>query len=75
MYIMKIAVLLLLAALTISNDLALAEEVPAELDSGSDAYYKKYCTELAEQAGIENEEEFRQYVKDCLESYLGPASE
>ena len=67
---MKTTVLLLLASLTTSIGMVSAEEA-----SNSDDYYKQYCTDQAEQAGIENEEEFKQYVKDCLESYIGPSSE
>ena len=67
---MKTTVLLLLASLAASIGTVSAEEA-----SNSDDYYKQYCTDQAEQAGIENEEEFKQYVKDCLESYIGPTGE
>ena len=67
---MKTTVLLLLATMTASISTARAQE-----ESNGDDYYRQYCTDQAEQAGIENEEEFKQYVKDCLESYIGPSSE
>ena len=70
---MKTTVLLLLATMTASISTVNAES--AEEASNSDDYYKQYCTDQAEQAGIENEEEFKQYVTDCLESYIGPPSE
>jgi len=72
---MKITALVLLGTLATVINSASAEEVSADEASNSNEYYKKYCTELAEQSGIENDEEFKQYVKDCLESYIGPGSE
>jgi hypothetical protein len=67
---MKTTVLLLLATMTASISTVSAQE-----ESYDDDYYKQYCTDQAEQAGIENEEDFKQYVKDCLESYIGPSGE
>lgn len=79
-HIMKSIFLLLLGFLAVSINTAIAEELPSEealveQSSSNDEYYKKYCSEMAEQSGIENDEELRQFVKDCLESYIGPASE
>jgi hypothetical protein len=67
---MKNTVLFILLSLFALPGMVSAEE---EIDSAE--YYKKYCTDMAEQAGIENEEDFSQFVKDCLESYLGPGVE
>ena len=47
----------------------------AEDSSASVEEYTKYCEEQAQMAGIEDENEYKQYVRDCLESYVGPVDE
>ena len=77
---MKRVFLLLPGFLAVSINAAIAEPLPSEEaylepSSSSDDYYKKYCSEMAEQSGIEDTEELQQFVKDCLESYIGPTGE
>ena len=66
---MKNTSLLAMLALMMTMNIAHAEESTAQVD------YKEFCNEQAQIAGIEDAEELKQYVKDCLESYIGPADE
>lgn len=67
---MKTATLLILLSLTASASTVHANESATSLED-----YNAYCTEQAQLAGIEDVDELKQYVQDCVESYAGPAGE
>lgn len=64
--IMRYMLLVLLATIGAVN----AEE---SAKGGED--YVTYCTEQAQLAGIEGENELKSYIKDCVDSYVGPTGE
>ena len=61
----------------IAINTANAEDSTANVEeySANVEEYSKFCEEQAQMAGIEDESDFKQYVKDCLESYIGPVDE
>ena len=65
---MRTALLLILLSLTASMSTVYAEE-------GSPDDVNAYCTEQAQLAGIEDADELRQYIQDCIDSYTAPAGE
>lgn len=67
---MKTAALLLLVSFATAISTVSADELPSRNDD-----YKAYCTEQAELAGIEDVNELKQYIKECIESYTGGAGE
>ena len=67
---MKHTILVILLSLTAAISTVNAEESSAGIED-----YTEFCTEQAQMAGIEDEDNLKQYVKDCLESYLCPAAE
>jgi len=67
---MKNTILVILLSLTAAISTVKAEETSTGIDD-----YKAFCTEQAQLAGIEDENELKQYVKECLESYVGPTGE
>ena len=67
---MKNTILVILLSLTAAISTVNAEETSAGIED-----YTVFCTEQAQLAGIEDENDLKQYVKDCLESYVGPAAE
>ena len=67
---MKHTILVILLSLTAAISTVNAEETSASVED-----YTAFCTEQAQLAGIEDEDDLKQYVKDCLESYVGPAAE
>ena len=74
---MKNATLLILTALIASMNTVNANENTVnanELSANMDDY-KTFCTEQAQLAGIEDENELKQYVEECVESYTGPVGE
>ena len=67
---MKTSTLLILASLIASMSAVNANELSASMDG-----YKTYCTEQAQLAGIEDENELKQYVQECIVSYTGTTGE
>lgn len=67
---MKNTIFVILLSLTAALSTVNAEETSADVEE-----YTAFCTEQAQLAGIEDENDLKQYVKDCLESYVGPAAE
>lgn len=64
---MRTASLLILLSLTASISTVYAEEGADDVNA--------YCTEQAQLAGIEDADEMRQYIQDCIDSYTVPAGE
>ena len=67
---MKNTILVTLLSLAAAINTVNAEETSESIDD-----YKTYCTEQAQLAGIEDENALKQYVKECLESYIGPTGD
>ena len=67
---MKTAALLLLVSFATAISTVNADELSSSNDD-----YKAYCTEQAELAGIEDANELKQYIIECIESYTGDAGE
>ncbi len=67
---MKTSALLLLVSFATAISTVNADELSTSIDD-----YKAYCTEQAELAGIEDANELKQYIKECVESYTGGAGE
>jgi len=67
---MKFAALLAISTLaTASSTLYAAEENSVNSD------YLAYCNEQADLSGIENAEEKRRYVDDCIDSFTTPSAD
>ena len=67
---MKNTVLVIMLSLTAAISTASAEDSSASIEE-----YREFCREQAQMAGIEDQDDLKQYIKDCLESYVGPVDE
>jgi hypothetical protein len=67
---MKTVTLLLLVSTLFSLNSVLAEEESGIIDD-----YNAYCTEQAQLSGIEDPDELKQFVQDCLDSYTGTSGD